>query len=123
MTDYPITPPENLVASMIEDAFGPLGPAGLSDKQRLAGAFSVLANRAAQWGADQELEACLAEVSFLNSRALADRIRAKRRPQTPSIKEQAHQALGRFYANAHTTGGEMTADFELLRRAVEQLSD
>jgi len=31
--------------------------------------------------------------------------------------------LGRFSANAHTTGDEMAADFELLRQAVLQLPD
>ena len=38
-----------------------------------------IATQAARWGADQELEACLGEVSFLNSQALADRVRAARR--------------------------------------------
>jgi len=42
---------------------------------------------------------------------------------TPSLKQPALQALGRFSANAHTTGDEMTADFELLRQAVLQLPD
>jgi|DEB0MinimDraft_6_1074348.scaffolds.fasta_scaffold01932_7 hypothetical protein len=40
-----------------------------------------------------------------------------------SLKQPALQALGRFSANAHTTGDEMAADFELLRQAVLQLPD
>lgn len=40
-----------------------------------------------------------------------------------SLKEQALQALGRFHTNAHTTANQMMADFDLLRRAVEQLDD
>ena len=42
---------------------------------------------------------------------------------TPSLKQPALQALCRFSANAHTTGDEMMADFELLRQAVLQLPD
>ena len=34
---------------------------------------------AAQWGADQELEACLGEVSFFGSRVLTEQVRAARR--------------------------------------------
>jgi hypothetical protein len=79
--------------------------------------------KAARWGADQELEACLCEVSFLNSQALADRVREARRPKPLSLKRQALQALGRFSASAHTTADEMTADFELLRQVVGQLDD
>jgi hypothetical protein len=44
---------------------------------------------AAQWGADQELEATLAEVSFLNSRALADRVRTARRPPPQAAELEA----------------------------------
>jgi len=48
-----------------------------------------LVERAAQWGADQELEATLAEVSFLNSRALADRVRTARRPPPQAAELEA----------------------------------
>jgi hypothetical protein len=41
----------------------------------------------------------------------------------PSLKEQAKQALFRFDANAHTTADEMQDDFDLIRRALEQLPD
>ena len=42
---------------------------------------------------------------------------------TPSLKQPALQALGRFSASAHTTSDEMMTDFELLRQAVLQLPD
>ena len=112
MAQHPITPPWDLVQHWSDEAL--TSPGAFEVKMKFA-------TYAAQWGADQELEACLAEVSFLNSRALAERVRDKRRPVTLSIKDQALQALGRFSANAHTTGHEMTADFELLRQAVLQL--
>lgn len=47
-----------------------------------------IATRAAQWGADQELEACCALIEqkgFLPSSLL----RAARRPKPPSLKQQA----------------------------------
>jgi hypothetical protein len=50
---------------------------------------------AAQWGADQELEACC---EWLRSQHHSDtwpsRLRAARRPKPPSLKEQAFKALG-----------------------------
>ena len=74
-----------------------------------------------QWGADQELEACLGEVSFLNSRALADRVRAARRPKPPSLKEQALMALddGDTAPGACLTSNEA----DIIRRALEALPD
>jgi hypothetical protein len=47
-----------------------------------------LAERAAQWGADQELEACCEWVA-VESIAAATELRAGRRPKPPSLKEQA----------------------------------
>jgi hypothetical protein len=72
---------------------------------------------AAQWGADQELEACLTEVSFLGSKSLADKIRAARRPKPPSLKEQALAELAKW---------ENIIDIapdSPIRRALEQLDD
>ena len=43
----------------------------------------------AQWGADQELEACCSEIGFIGNRATADSLRSLRRPKPPSLKEQA----------------------------------
>jgi len=109
-------PPPELVQQWMDGFYGEPGQFVSSDDKDLA-------SRAAQWGADQELEACLCEVSFLGSRTLANRVRAARRPGAPSLKQPALQALGRFSANAHTTSDDMTADFELLRQAVLQLPD
>jgi len=113
MTDqHPIcpTPPPELAAQWVAEIYGdpaiPLHPITLR-----------LVERAAQWGSDQELEATLAEVSFLNSRALADRVRAARRPK-PSLKEQALKALAHILNNSATQLGADT-----IRRALEALPD
>ena len=51
-----------------------------------------LTSRAAQWGADQELEACctLLEYNFL---ADSRELRAARRPRPPSLKERLSKAI------------------------------
>jgi hypothetical protein len=70
----------------------------------------------AQWGADQELEACLGEVSFLHSQALADRVREKRRRQPPSLKEKALKGLANMVERGHLAS-DLAAD---LRALLEQ---
>jgi hypothetical protein len=80
-----------------------------------------LATRAAQWGADQELEACCA---LMDDWGLdGEDLMECRRPKPPSLKEQALQALERFSVHDHAYADEMMADFDLISRALEQLDD
>jgi hypothetical protein len=106
-TEHPITPPPELVEKWFDDA-----------RNAWAEPQHYIAAQAAQWGADQELEACCAELPGLD-----DYLRAARRPEPPSLKEQALGALGRFNTNAHTRAEEMAQDFDLIRRALEDLDD
>jgi hypothetical protein len=85
--------------------------------------------RAAQWGADTELEACCEWLVTHQwhgpSGACLVNLRADRRPKPLSLKEQALAALrhvpGPDYPNAITL---LTADeHALIRRALEQLND
>jgi len=118
MTDHPITPPSELAAQWVAEIYGdpaiPLHPITLR-----------LVERAAQWGADQELEACLCEVSFLNSSALADRVRSKRRPKPLPLKEQALQELDKVDQLWATEefGQETLNSLDTIRRALEALPD
>ena len=48
-----------------------------------------VAEQASQWGADKELDACYAEMSWNGNKALAVELRNRRRPQPPTLKEQA----------------------------------
>jgi hypothetical protein len=104
---HPIIPPsEELVASMIEQAFGPLGPAGLSDKNKLTAAFADLSTRAAQWGADQELEACCKALESWNPR-IPPNLRAARRPppQAAELEGKTDRgALQRRHWHSSQTG-------------------
>jgi hypothetical protein len=76
-----------------------------------------VAVQAARWGADQELEACC---RWLNGGSKIDYdcaalLRAARRPQPPSLKEQAIAVLEDAELDA--------AHYNILLRALEQLPD
>ena len=111
MTDHPITPPPELVEQWMQDH---------ATKYDLA-------RHAAQWGADQELEACIewlkemelvgeGDVSFL---------RDDRRPKPLSLKEQALQALSEAVKMADDVPPEgiCSGQADIIRRALEQLDD
>jgi len=102
MTDHPITPPPELVQQWINEEDG-----------LTAG---HIATRAAQWGADKELEACcglLVQQGF----DLVDYLHAARRPKPPSLKEQALETLK--YPKDLWSESEV----DTIRRALEQLDD
>jgi hypothetical protein len=71
---------------------------------------------AAQWGADQELEACCEWVSNELSPDIVDMVRAARRPRPPSLKEQALESVKRF-----ELGQDELSDLACIRRALEAL--
>ncbi len=105
-----ITPPPELVQQWRKS--GPADAAVNNAYER------HIATCAAQWGADQELEACcewMAEetpISYINA------LRAARRPKQPSLKKQALKALDHILNNSSTDLGGNT-----IRRALDQLSD
>ena len=127
-----ITPPPELVEQWEEQFL---------ERPTINGCFiqSYIAAKAAQWGADQELEACCIELTgkiitndFYEGdktqsswRELASivvrKLRAARRPKPPSLKEQALEQLREVNAmlQFQTTGGETSA----IRRALEAFDD
>jgi hypothetical protein len=80
----------------------------------------VLLIQAFQAGADQELEACCEYMQHEDFHGFAKELRAARRPtpKPPSLKEQALAAQQRMW-----NGGSTHADWQLIRRALEQLDD
>ena len=85
-----------------------------------------ICNFAAQWAADQELEACCEWLGgYTSDRMAIYFLRAARRPKPPSLKEQALEAATRFYAKGHEgcTDEEVTDDYHTIRRALGQLND
>jgi len=111
---HPITPPPELVQQWCHED---------GDEIKTSPRwYQIVATKAARWGADQELEACCELTRDNDGYDAALGLRASRRPE-PTLKEQARDALGRFSTNAHTHASQMTEDFDLLRRALEQLTD
>jgi hypothetical protein len=83
MTDHPITPPPELVQQWYDQA-----------KQDPCGPINWVAVKAAQWGADQELEACVKWLNSYMPGTTGDQLlRPFRRPKPPSLKEQALETL------------------------------
>ena len=102
---HPITPPFELVAQWTEKA------------EDCEGAYEIdIATQAAQWGADQELEACCAEVLWQEGSVLAAKLRDRRRPKPPSLKESALNALEHILRHSQTDHGANT-----IRRALKAL--
>ena len=81
--------------------------------------FSELVTEVAQYGADQELEACCKwlDVTTVN---LSKGLRATRRPKPLSLKKQALTALYAIATGANDTR-EQHQDFDTIRLALEQL--
>ena len=79
-----------------------------------------MAKQAAQWGADQELEECCAEVLWQEGKVLAAKLRDRRRPKPPSLKEQALTALHAVATGANDTR-EQHQDLDTIRKALEAL--
>ena len=72
---------------------------------------------AAQWGANQELEACRDWVSFYYGPGQAERLRIARRPKPPSEADQALETLN-FIESEASYDKPM---FDTIRRALERL--
>jgi hypothetical protein len=74
---------------------------------------------AAQWGADQELEACIDWISVWHGlehpELLIELLRAARRPKPQSLKEQALAVLEDAELDA--------AHYNIILRALEQIDD
>jgi len=103
---HPITPPPELVEEWFNNS--PIDR-GLT-----------LATQAAQWGADQQLEACCEWLrgEYDWGLAAALRLDAELRPDPPTLKEQALALLDK----AEDPSWDIN-DFSIVRKALEQLND
>jgi hypothetical protein len=123
MTDqHPITPPPELVRQWI--------PAGWDcSPNTFTTLLMRIADKAALWShdhckskikaaTDQELEACCEWLSFYSAASDARDLRIARRPNPPSLKEQALKALTAIEGDFNTVG-----DADTIRRALEALDD
>ena len=107
MTEHPITPPQWQM-----DAWQ-------ARIETMGADVPAILLEAAQWGANQELEACcewLEQKGF----AFVDELRAARRPNPLSLKEQALALLNHDPANQPFLSDK---GIDIIRRALEQLPD
>jgi hypothetical protein len=111
---HPIIPPPELIEDWIEIA--------KPEPWKRPSDPNVLCTLAAQWGADQELEACVAWLDGFDREGwAAEQLRDARRPEPPSLKEQALQALDLLKVDASTHG--LGFDSSAIRRALESMPD
>jgi hypothetical protein len=111
MTDnkHPIMPPAQLVQEWLKAT-----PIQILETDPHP--IQLIAIQAAQWGANQELDACCEWLSSLPSNwestapELAQDLRTRRRPKPPSLKESLKQAI-------------LDGDERLALKLLEQLSD
>ena len=104
---HPITPPDELVQQWLRER-----PEGEY-------AHTYIATQAAQWGTDQELEACvecLIQEGYIDAPC---RLRAVRRPTPSSLKEKALHELNDVYNRDKIED----STYDTIRRALEQLDD
>ena len=117
---HSITPPPELVQQWANSS-----PIQYSEFESWAYELFI-AHQAAQWGSDQELEACcewFQEFYKTESWVKHDlkRFRAARRPKLPTLKEQALRIL---VENGTTLDGRIElepGDIPIIRRALEAL--
>jgi hypothetical protein len=114
MNNHPIIPPKELVEQWIEKTVKD-NYIGIED-------VSDLVNEASQWGSDQELEACCEWLrgEYDWGLAAALRLDAERRPEPPSLKEQALKQLDEISTCFRVTHmGDIVCD--KIREALEAL--
>jgi hypothetical protein len=106
-----ITPPPELVEQWEEQFL---------EKPTINGCFiqSYIAAKAAQWGADQELEECCEWIPKYLPWDV-DQLRVARRPKPPSLKEQALKELRQLPIDPEL--GVCASALDTIRRALEAL--
>jgi hypothetical protein len=113
---HPITPPPQLRQLWAQQAqrMNPRDPIAWQEQ---------IANQAAQWGADQELEACCEWVRTTHFIGLDghNALRLARRPKPPSLKRVALLQLDTLNADLGLEGKGV--DLSQIRRALEALDD
>ena len=117
MTDHPISPPPELVEQWRREPEYAYDTQPKTMVTMTTDRLMLLSKKSAQYGADQELEACCEWLDAgLRTPYVAIRLRSDRRSKPPSLKEQALEVV---------TGLEkrwdLQCDLACLRRALEAL--
>ncbi len=127
MNDHPITPPPELVRQWRNLPEYASQLRAMSMVTITTEKLQDIATQAAQWGADQELEACCEWLHWQNLAThpeLIPSLRAARRPKPPSLKEQALELVETYTTPSGRYGTKLTPEqCDTIRRALEQLDD
>jgi len=115
---HPITPPPELVQQWGNDST----MSGVPYNERFWTYEEHIANAAARWGSDQELESCIELLKADGYKALASPLRAARRPKPPSLKKQACDALD-TYIYGEPDPRDKNRTYNTIRKALETLND
>lgn len=108
-------PSDELIQQWMDEFYGGTGAFASTEE-------TFMAKRAAEWGADQELEACIKLLSDLGGDG--EMIRRYRRPKPPSLKEQAKFAAAVLRSPDETCSiAELQQHWHTICNALEQLND
>jgi hypothetical protein len=114
---HPITPTPELIKNWHDEWD--------ESDQIVHSAYTHIAIRAAQWGADQELEACREwlcsnGVMYEYGDGSTEDLRAARRPKPLSLKEQSIALIDRIQSSKEAWD---ISELDTIRRALEQIDD
>jgi hypothetical protein len=125
MTDqqHPITPPPELRRQWLNNDHFPMVTGTYDLLSITRDRLNSVMNQAAQWSADQELEACKQYMHdqdwFMSPTLRMAQLHNARRPKPPSLKEQALNDLDTI--QTHDSFGFQIIDLSNIRRALEAL--
>ena len=130
MTDHPISPPPELVEQWRREPEYAYDTQPKTMVTMTTDRLMLLSKKSAQYGADQELEACcqalysryvntglLPATAATVSQEMRDWLRTTRRPKPLSLKEQALHELG----DAYDKGEIDDTTYDTIRKALEAL--
>jgi hypothetical protein len=116
MTQELLTPPPELFTEWLSEAL-------LQHDAKSGTIAAMVADKAAQWGADHQLEALLVWLRVKGFNNLASDLLFARRPKPPSLKEQALASLAELESPGRCDEPGYESLYNTIRRALEALND
>jgi hypothetical protein len=113
VTDHPVKVPPELFTEWLSEAL-------LQHDAKPGTIAAMIADKAAQWGAGQELEACrewLGDIAYRQSLHInGSHLSAARRPKPPTLAEQGMEAL-------RSTTFEKQCHYDVMFAALKRLAE
>jgi hypothetical protein len=118
--DHPVKVPAELVRGLREEAASSTAASQLGTAHARQDYFiEYIADRAAQWAADQELEACCEWIGYP---AGVRQLRIARRPKPPTLAELGCNALDAYIYGNPDHGDKQNA-YNTIRAALNRLAE